>query len=48
MGQQKNKELLFFLGGARSGKTAAAEAKAMLYAENMWAKTLLSRHWTSL
>lgn len=33
MGQQKNKELLFFLGGARSGKTAAAETKAVLYAE---------------
>ena len=34
MGRQKNKGLLFFLGGARSGKTAAAEAKAIHIAEN--------------
>jgi len=33
MGQQKNKGLLFFLGGARSGKTAAAEARAVQEAE---------------
>ena len=33
MGRQKNKGLLFFLGGARSGKAAAAEAKAIHIAE---------------
>ncbi len=34
MEQQKNKDFIFFLGGARSGKSAAAEARAIQDATN--------------